>query len=65
MSTDQVLTVNEVAARLHIHRRTVLRHLKTGRLRGTKQGALWFIRASAVDRFLDPSPRTGDPADAA
>lgn len=51
-----VMTIDQVAAYMQQHRRTVLRHLRAGRIRGTKTGeaagAPWRILKSEVDKFL-------------
>jgi excisionase family DNA binding protein len=49
---DPVLYIEEVAVELRQHYQTVRRHIRTGRLRATKQGGRWFVRRSALDAFL-------------
>ena len=56
-----VLTAEEVAEWLRLSRRTVVRLLETGRLRGTKAGRQWRIERRAVEAFLRGKPReTGE-----
>jgi len=45
---EQYLTIEEAASRLHVHPVTVRRHLKSGLLRGRKQGKLWRVPESAL-----------------
>lgn len=51
-----VMTIDQVADYMQLHRRTVLRHLHAGHIRGTKTadtpGAPWRILKSEVDKFL-------------
>ena len=46
--TEQFLTIEQAAARLQVHPITVRRHLKSGILRGKKQGKLWRVPESAL-----------------
>jgi excisionase family DNA binding protein len=60
MSTEALLTVAEVAARLRVHPETVRRWLAQGRLEGVRPGGTkigWRIPESALERFLAESPR--------
>lgn len=55
MVTDEMLTVDEAAARLKVHPETVRRHLKAGTIKGHRLGSKrlgWRIPASEVERFL-------------
>jgi len=47
-----VLTVSQVAAYLNVERRTVLKMLNGGQLKGAKIGSDWRILKSEVDRLL-------------
>lgn len=51
---DELLTVQDVAARLKVNPETVRRWLRTGRMKGTLLGdrAGWRILSSEVPRFL-------------
>jgi excisionase family DNA binding protein len=49
---DPVLNPHQVADILGCNYETVLRHLRGRTLDGVKRGNLWYIRQSAVDRFL-------------
>jgi excisionase family DNA binding protein len=55
MSSETFLTVGDVAARLSIHRQTVLRWLRSGELRGVRLGGTksgWRIAESDLADFL-------------
>jgi excisionase family DNA binding protein len=45
------LSVTQVAHRLGLHRKTVLRELRRGRLRGFKAGRDWRISPEAVVEY--------------
>ena len=47
--SEQFLTVEQAARRLRVHPMTVRRHLKSGLLRGRKQGKLWRVAESALN----------------
>lgn len=46
------LTIDEVADLLHLHRDTVRRMLREGRLPGTKVGRAWRIARQALDAYV-------------
>jgi len=51
---DELLTVDEVAARLKIHPVTLRKMLRGGLIRGMKFGVReWRIPASAVKEFIE------------
>ena len=54
LDDDPVYTPNEVAASLRIPYRTVIRHIKSGRLKATLVGRHYLIRRSAIDAFVPP-----------
>lgn len=54
--TEQYLTIEQAAARLHVHPVTVRRHLKSGLLRGKKQGKLWRVPESALSEGESAPP---------
>jgi excisionase family DNA binding protein len=58
---DELLTVEEIAARVKVTPETVRRWLRTRRLRGMRLSdkAGWRVRASELERFLD-SLEAGD-----
>jgi excisionase family DNA binding protein len=63
---DELLTVAQVAERVHAHPETVRRWLGQGRLHGVMPGGKklgWRVRASDLERFLMESP-DGTEADA-
>lgn len=45
---EMLLTVEQAAERLQVHRETVRRHLQSGKLRGIKRGRLWRVPESAL-----------------
>ena len=52
--TDGLFTVTEAAARLKVSKKTVLRWIEGGKLRGFKLGGgrLWRIKEAALESFL-------------
>jgi excisionase family DNA binding protein len=54
---DELLTIDEVAAKLKVKPRTVREWLQTGRLRGIRAGRLWRMRAEDVEAFLEASTK--------
>lgn len=53
--SDELLTVDEVAARLKVHPETIREWLRAKRLRGSRLGGTrlgWRIRASELERFV-------------
>jgi Helix-turn-helix domain len=59
MSTvDEVLSINDVAAILKRHPKTIARYLNQKLIEGTKVRNRWYIRRSAVEALL-----RGEPAD--
>ena len=52
---EEFLTVEQAAARLHVHPITIRRHLRSGTLRGSKLGKLWRVPESALLESM-PSP---------
>jgi excisionase family DNA binding protein len=49
---DEVLSLEEAAARLKIAPKTMREWLRTGKVEGFKAGKLWRVRASALPRFI-------------
>ncbi len=47
-----LLSIEDVAARLKIKPRTVLEWLRTGKLAGYKMGRIWRVDPADVDAFL-------------
>jgi excisionase family DNA binding protein len=47
----KVLTVNELADYLRVHRSTIYRLLKKGQLPGFKIGSDWRFNIEAIDRW--------------
>lgn len=48
----QFYTTNEVADILKIHKRTIFRYIKSGKLKATKIGQ-WRIKKEDLDRFIN------------
>ena len=62
----ELLTTKEVAKIIGVIPRRVLQYIKEGRLEANKIGRPWFIRRSALDKFLatdvrKPGNLTGRP----
>ncbi len=54
MTTDPLMTVEQVAARLQVGAETIRRWLRTGKLRGVRLGATkagWRIAVSEIERI--------------
>ena len=51
--TDRLLTTEQVSQILQVHPFTVLKYIKSGKLKGIKLGRVWRIRESDVERFLE------------
>ena len=65
---DTDLTTDEVAAALRLHRATVQRWLKAGRLKGYQMGRSWRVPRAALEAFrrcergsMGPAADTPDP----
>jgi excisionase family DNA binding protein len=56
---DALLTVEEVADRLRVSRRTVYRLIKDRRLRVTKVRGSSFVTMVEIERYLLPANRPG------
>lgn len=54
--SEQFLTVEQAAHRLHVHPITIRRHLRSGALRGVKRGNLWRVPESALMESAAVSP---------
>jgi excisionase family DNA binding protein len=50
-ATPKVLTVNEIADYLRVHRSTIYRLLKKGQLPGFKIGRDWRFNVEAIDEW--------------
>lgn len=50
---DPILTVEDAANALHLHPFTVLKLIKTKKLRASKIGRVYRIRESAIEDFLN------------
>lgn len=57
--SSRFLTPEEVAERLQISRITVLNHLRSGTLKGTKVGKLWRVSEEALADFCYLPPPEG------
>ena len=51
--TDRLLTTEQVSQILQVHPFTVLKYIKSGKLKGIKLGRVFRIRESDVERFLE------------
>jgi len=59
---DQMKTVDEIAAELHVHRITIYRLLKAGKIPGFKVGRVWRFRANEVREWVE-QPRAAKAAE--
>jgi len=50
---DKLLTSEQVSKILQVHPFTVLKYIKSGKLKGIKLGRVWRIRETDVERFLE------------
>ena len=50
--SDALITVEQAAEQLKLHPKTVLRHIREGRLPATRIGKSYRLRAADVDEFL-------------
>jgi excisionase family DNA binding protein len=57
-----VLTTNQAAAKLQVHRETLLRWIRKGKVRAVKLSRTWRVPASEVERLLSQGLRD-DPVD--
>ena len=55
MEFDEILTVEEVAALLKIHPKTVYKFLKANELQGYRFGRLWRFKKSDIMKLLEKS----------
>jgi excisionase family DNA binding protein len=56
-------TVDEIAADLHVHRITIYRLLKAGKIPGFKVGRVWRFRANEVHDWIENPTRRGGSTD--
>lgn len=49
-------TVEEVAELFELHRNTVFKYLRTGRLPGHKLGRRWYVSDEALRAYFDRPP---------
>lgn len=55
----RLLRPEEVAELLQVSRRTVVRWLKEGRLKGVRVGRLWRVRPEDLEKFFHEGYGTG------
>jgi excisionase family DNA binding protein len=59
--TDNAMkTVDEIAADLHVHRITIYRLLKAGKIPGFKVGRVWRFRSNEVHDWIESPLRRGN-----
>ena len=51
--SERILTPDQAAKVLQIHPFTVLKYIKSGKLKASKLGRVYRIRESAIEKFLD------------
>ena len=49
----EILTVEDAAKILHLHPFTVLKLIRAGKLKASKIGRVYRIRAQAIEDFMD------------
>ncbi|HVN28688.1 MAG TPA: helix-turn-helix domain-containing protein [Candidatus Binataceae bacterium] len=59
-SDNQMKTVDEIAADLHVHRITIYRLLKAGKIPGFKVGRVWRFRANEVHAWIEKPTRRAE-----
>lgn len=52
MTEIKVYTLEEVAAILHLTRRTLYTYIKDGKLKATKKGKYWWVTQQSLEEFL-------------
>jgi excisionase family DNA binding protein len=57
MGQDDILTLDEAAARAKVAVKTMREWLRTGKLKGIKAGHLWRVRAADLERFFEESAK--------
>lgn len=55
---DELLTVQEAAARLKCSKNAVYGWIRAGKLKALKVGSLWRIRVKDLEDFLEPPIQT-------
>ena len=65
LSHDELCTVETAAAHLQVHRKTVLRYIRDGRLPATRIGKAYRIRRADLDTFAGTPSSTVTTAEAA
>jgi excisionase family DNA binding protein len=56
MSTDTLLSPEQVAERLQVSEYTALKWLREGRIKGRKLGKFWRVKAEDLEAFIDRPP---------
>lgn len=59
--SERLFTVEEAAARLNLHPKTVRRHIRDGRLTATRIGKSYRIRAADLDAFAGIASGAAEP----
>ena len=59
MAQDKYLTVAELSEYLHIHRTTIYRMLREGRLPGFRIGSDWRFSLEAIEEWAREQMKTG------
>lgn len=58
--SDPLMTTDEVAHYLKVHRITVLRMIRRGDIAATKIGRHWRIRRAEIDRYIRQNDKDAD-----
>lgn len=54
---DQELTLDEVARRLRVSYDTALRRVRSKKIRARKEGLVWRVRESDLQKYIDDAFR--------
>jgi excisionase family DNA binding protein len=53
-------TVEDIHEKTGIHPRTICEFLKSGRLRGKKQGKRWYVSEENLQAYFEEEPRVNE-----
>lgn len=53
MEAPKVYTIEEVAAILHMTRRSIYSYVKEGKLKAVKMGRFWRVSQKNLEEFID------------
>lgn len=59
---DQILTLEEVSKYLKLHRATVYKMARTGKIPASKVGKVWRFKRAKIEAWLDGNEKTPRPS---